>query len=192
MVHSTKQRLLDTGMVMLLERGYHDLGIQALLKATGVPKGSFYHHFESKQDFALAVVDQYMDEVHRALKSCLRDSSRPPLERVRRFFECTREKYRREGYLGCLLGSLGQELAATSEIFRKRIDECLAFVSSSIAACLEEASDELPAGIEAQQLADIILDSWEGAALRTRLSRDSAPLDAVMSYYFGAPAATPC
>ena len=60
MAHATKQRLLDAGLAMLLKHGYNDLGIQALLEATSVPKGSFYHHFRDKEAFALEVVDEYM------------------------------------------------------------------------------------------------------------------------------------
>src|SRR4030042_1682578 len=97
LTHSTKQRLLDAGIAMLLEHGYHDLGIQALLEATRTPKGSFYHHFEDKEDFALQVIDQYMGNVHAGLDACLGDSSRPPLERVRRFFETVQQSDRREG-----------------------------------------------------------------------------------------------
>ena len=113
--HSTKQRLLDAGLAMLLEHGYNDLGIQALLAATGTPKGSFYHHFRDKEDFALQVIDQYMRQVHAGLDACLGDTGRPPLERVRRFFELTQQNYRKEGYMGCLLGGLGQELSGVSE-----------------------------------------------------------------------------
>src|ERR1700737_887992 len=107
LAQSTKQRLLDVGMAMLLRHGYHDLGIQALLAATRTPKGSFYHHFKDKEDFALQVIDQYMQGVHEGLATCLADSARPPLERVRSFFEATAEQYRSEGYMGCLLGGLG-------------------------------------------------------------------------------------
>jgi TetR/AcrR family transcriptional repressor of nem operon len=122
--HPTKQRLLDAGLAMLLEHGYNDLGIQALLAATGTPKGSFYHHFKDKEDFALQVIDQYMRYVHAGLEACLGDRGRPPLQRVRRFFELTRRNYRREGYMGCLLGGLGQELSGVSEVFRRRIEGC--------------------------------------------------------------------
>ena len=110
MTLSTKDRLLDAGLTMILERGYNHLGIQDVLAATGVPKGSFYHHFESKEDFGLQVIDRYMTAVHAGLDECLGDQKVEPLQRVRNFFEATREKYREEGYLGCLLGGLGQEL----------------------------------------------------------------------------------
>ena len=84
-------------MTMLLAHGYNDLGIQALLEATHVPKGSFYHHFKDKEDFALQVLDRYMQGVHASLDTCLGDAACPPLERVRRFFEATQEQYREQG-----------------------------------------------------------------------------------------------
>ena len=52
MSDSTKERMLDAGLSMLLRHGYNDLGVQAVLKQTRMPKGSFYHHFTSKEDFA--------------------------------------------------------------------------------------------------------------------------------------------
>lgn len=186
MVSETKQRLLEAGMAMLLERGYHGLGIQALLEETGIPKGSFYHHFSSKEDFALQVVDLYMKEVHQGLDECLGDTDCPPLERVRGFFEATRDKYREDGYLGCLLGGLGQELSGVSEVFQRKIDWCLSEIAKSVAACLEEARErnELPRDSDPQQLANLLVDCWEGAALRSRLLRDPAPLDAMLDFYF--------
>ncbi|MGK7313031.1 MAG: TetR family transcriptional regulator C-terminal domain-containing protein [Candidatus Longimicrobiales bacterium M2_2A_002] len=187
-MHATKRRLIDAGLALLLERGYNDLGIQALLEETGVPRGSFYHHFSDKEDFALRVVDSYMEQVHTGLDRCLGDASRPPLERVRRFFEETREKYREEGYLGCMLGGLGQELSGVSERFREKIRGCLSSIAGRITPCLEEARErgDLPAGTDCGAMADLLVDCWEGAALRTRLHRDPAPLDAMLDFYFRA------
>ena len=71
-MHTTKQRLIGAGLPLLLKHGYNDLGIQALLAATNVPKGSFYHHFRDKEDFAMQVVDTYMAQVHGGLDMCLR------------------------------------------------------------------------------------------------------------------------
>jgi TetR/AcrR family transcriptional repressor of nem operon len=191
-VHPTKQRLLDAGLAMLLEHGYNDLGIQALLVATGTPKGSFYHHFEDKEDFALQVVDQYMRHVHAGLDACLADESRPPLERVRSFFETTQQHYRDEGYMGCLLGGLGQELSGVSEVFRRTIEECLAAIAERVAVCLEEARQrgDIAADSDARHMASVLVDCWEGAALRSRLRRDAAPLDAMLDFYFRSAVAT--
>ncbi|PTM87759.1 TetR/AcrR family transcriptional regulator [Mycoplana dimorpha] len=70
MSDSAKERMLNARLSMLLRHGFNDLGIKAVLKQTGVPKGSFYHHFASKEDFALQVIGRYMDEVHLALTRC--------------------------------------------------------------------------------------------------------------------------
>jgi len=189
--HATKQRLLDAGLAMLLEHGYHDLGIQALLDATGTPKGSFYHHFEDKEDFALQVIDEYMKNVHAGLDACLGDKRVPPLKRVRGFFELTREHYRREGYMGCLLGGLGQELSGVSEVFRRKVEGCFAEIARRIAVCLEEArkNGEIPVGSDTRQMASLLVDCWEGAALRSRLRGTPAPLTTMLDFYFQAAAA---
>jgi TetR/AcrR family transcriptional repressor of nem operon len=191
-MHTTKQRLLDAGLPLLLEHGYNDLGVQTLLEATGVPKGSFYHHFRDKEDFALQVVDQYMQGVHAGLDASLEDDGASPLERVRGFFEATEHSYRAEGYMGCLLGGLGQELCCASDVFRRRIEECLAAIGDRIADCLAEARrrGEIPADSDPRRLASLLVDCWEGAALRSRLRRDGAPLEAMLDFYFGSALAT--
>jgi TetR/AcrR family transcriptional regulator, transcriptional repressor for nem operon len=188
MAQDTRQRLLDNGLALLLEQGYNHLGIQALLTRTGVPRGSFYHHFESKEDFAFQVVDRYMEAVHAGLDACLGDASLPPLLRVRRFLELSRDKYREEGYFGCLLGGLGQELSGVNDRFRRRIDACLSRIAERFAACFEMAKErgELPADADSRELADLLVDCWEGAALRSRLEREPAPLNAVLDFYFAA------
>ena len=171
---------------MLLKHGYHDLGIQAVLAATHIPKGSFYHHFRDKEDFGLQVINQYMRQVHEGLDACLGDLSRPPMERVRLFFELTQASYREEGYMGCLLGGLGQELSGVSEIFRLKIEECFSAIQQRIAVCLEEARSEgdIPAESDATSMASLLVDCWEGAALRSRLRGDAAPLTAMLDFYF--------
>lgn len=184
-MHSTKQRLIDAGLRMLLEQGYNRLGIQALLDATETPKGSFYHHFRDKEDFALQVIDAYMTNVHAGLDACLLDKKQPPLARIRRFFEMTQEKYRQEGYLGCLMGGLGQELSGVSEVFRRKIDWCLSSIAEQMAKCLSEAQQkgDVPATCDVQEMADLLVNCWEGAALRSRLRRDPASLTAMLDFY---------
>lgn len=185
MTHSTKQRLIEAGLRMLLERGYNNLGIQALLTATETPKGSFYHHFKDKEDFALQVIDAYITQVHAGLDACLEDKELSPLARVRRFFELTQQKYREDGYMGCLLGGLGQELSGVSEVFRRKIEGCFSAIAERMAACLEEARQrgEIPTECDARQMADLLVDCWEGAALRSRLRRNPASLNAMLDFY---------
>lgn len=185
-LHPTKQRLLAVGLPMLLRHGYNDLGMQALLEAARTPKGSFYHHFKDKQDFALQVVNEYMRRVHLVLDECLGDQSRRPLDRVRFFFEAVGESYRQEGYMGCLLGGLGQELSGISETFRSTVERCFTEIAARLAICLEEARrrGDIAADSDPQQMASLLVDCWEGAALRSRLRGSATPLIAMLDFYF--------
>jgi TetR/AcrR family transcriptional repressor of nem operon len=179
-------------MAMLLRHGYHDLGVAALLESTQTPKGSFYHHFKSKEDFGLQAIDFYMADVHAGLDQCLGDASLPPLQRARHFFELSEEKYRTEGYLGCLLGGLGQELSGVSEVFRRKVEQCFAAIERRIAACLQEAIErgELAKETDPRRMAQLLVNCWEGAALRSRLRRDPAPLREMLDFYFTSAAPT--
>src|SRR3546814_5154567 len=104
MAQATRELLLEKGIELLLQHGYNDLGISALLQATRTQKGSFYHHFAFKEDYALQVIDLYMPDVHAGLEQCLGDTTPAPLERIRRFFETSVATYRRTSYLGCMIG----------------------------------------------------------------------------------------
>jgi TetR/AcrR family transcriptional regulator, transcriptional repressor for nem operon len=185
-LHATKRRLLDVGLATLLERGYNATGIQDLLVATSVPKGSFYHHFGSKEDFALQVIDRYVAEVHVLLDQTLGDTDRPPLERIRAFFERMVAMYASQGYLGSLLGLLGQELAAVSTSFRRRIEAAFDGVGRRLAEVIDEARrrGDLPSENDPAQTAALMIDCWEGAAMRSRLTRSAAPLEAALDAAF--------
>jgi TetR/AcrR family transcriptional repressor of nem operon len=187
-LHVTKRRLLDAGLATFLERGYNATGIQDLLVATSVPKGSFYHHFASKEDFALQVVDRYVAEVHALLEQSLADADRTPLERVRHFFDRLLAFYASQGYLGSLLGLLGQELAVASTAFRRRIEEAFDNIARRLAESLEEARarGDLPQDTDPTQTATFMVNTWEGAALRSRLARNAAPLEAALEATFRA------
>ena len=185
LMHSTKERLIGAGLRMLLEHGYNALGIQAVLDETATPKGSFYHHFRDKEDFALQVIETYIAEVHTVLDQCLEDPHLPPLERIRAFFSIVQQKYREEGYMGCLMGGLGQELSGVNENFRKLVERCLSSIAERLSSCLDEARQ---AGLIAQAsdvraMADLLVDCWEGAALRSRLRREPSSLRAMLDFY---------
>lgn len=190
-MHATKQRMIDEGLRMLLQQGYNSLGIQAVLEATGVPKGSFYHHFTDKEDFALQVIDAYVTDVHATLDACVADTTLLPLDRVRSFFAKVEVSYAQDGYLGCLMGGLGQELSGVSEVFRARIDWCFSSIAERLQSCLDAAKAEgtIGAGVDTFRMANLLVDCWEGAALRSRLKRDPAPLASMLEFYLHSVAA---
>jgi len=184
-MHSTKQRLVDEGLRMMLRQGYNSLGVQALLDAASVPKGSFYHHFADKEDFAHQVIDAYTSGVHSALDACVTDTSMPPLERIRAFFRQVEQQYRQEGYLGCLMGGLGQELSGVNDAFRAQIEQCFESIAERLQTCLDAAKTEgsISPFVDTARMSSLLVDCWEGAALRSRLTKSPAPLDAMLDYY---------
>jgi TetR/AcrR family transcriptional repressor of nem operon len=94
--------------------------------------------------------------------------------------------YAAQGYLGSLLGLLGQELAAVNTAFRRRIEGAFDGIARKLAEALEEARrrGDLPAEADPLQTANLMLDGWEGAASRSRLGRSPAPLEAAIEISF--------
>jgi TetR/AcrR family transcriptional repressor of nem operon len=88
--------------------------------------------------------------------------------------------------MGCLLGGLGQELSGVSDVFRRKVEWCFNEIASRIAVCLELArsNGDIPAESDPSMMASLLVDCWEGAALRSRLQGDAAPLTAMLDFYF--------
>lgn len=176
----TREALLRAGTEILTEHGFASTGIDMVLKRVGVPKGSFYHYFESKEDFGAAVIDRYADYFAAKLDRCLLDPRRPPLERVAAFVADARDGMARFEYRrGCLIGNLGQELGALNEAYRLRLEAVFRDWQRRLARCLEaaQAEGELAADADPEALAEFFWIGWEGAVLRAKLVRGAAPLD---------------
>lgn len=175
-------------MQLLLKHGYADLGVATLLEKAGVPKGSFYHHFEGKEDFGLQAIDLYMQGVHGALEAAFGDETRQPLEQIRQFFTLVTAGYKGDGYLGCLLGGLGQELSGISPAFRRKVEHCFGVIARGFEKALVVAKErrQLRDDVEPAELAELLVNCWEGAALRSRLRRSPDPLGQMLDFYFAA------
>jgi len=176
---TTKAALLEAGRRIFLERGYNASGIEAILQTTGVPKGSFYHYFQSKEDFGLQVIDTFSRSFFADLDVYLADESRGPLERLQGFFESRIERLEsQECRNGCLIGKLSQEMADQSEAFRTRLLGVFDGWVDRVARCLEQARrlGEIPSHLDPHELAESWLDCWQGALLRAKIRRDTAPL----------------
>src|SRR4051794_21024007 len=118
----TRDEIIRAGSDLIAASGFGQTGLDKILKKAGVPKGSFYYYFSSKEDFGLAVIDRFAHQMLAVVREQMHNTALPPLERVRSYLEgglkmiggnaCKR---------GCLIGDLGQELAHQNEAFRKRI-----------------------------------------------------------------------
>ncbi|MDV7209768.1 acrylate utilization transcriptional regulator AcuR [Azotobacter beijerinckii] len=176
----TREALIRCGMEMLTEQGFMSTGIDGVLKRIGVPKGSFYHYFDSKEAFGQVVLENYGAYFARKLDRCLLRDDVPPLQRLCDFVEdakvgMTRHQFRR----GCLVGNLGQEVAILPNSFRERLEATLCDWQHRLANCLRLARDsgQLAAGADCEELAAFFWIGWEGAVQRARLVRCTGPLD---------------
>ena len=112
-------------MELLWSKGYNATSVNDIVLAAGVPKGSFYFYFDSKEDFAVKAIDKYFSEVVTPAFNILDDRNTPPKERLLAFYEY-RVKVLKEEMdckMGCLASNLGNEMAEHSEVIRKKIAE---------------------------------------------------------------------
>ncbi|MDX3907449.1 MAG: TetR/AcrR family transcriptional regulator [Pigmentiphaga sp.] len=179
--------LVRCGTEILTEQGFHATGIEEVLKRVGVPKGSFYHYFESKQAFGQAVIDNYAEYFAKKLDRLFGDTSRPPIERLKAFVEeATRAMERYQFQRGCLIGNMGQELAGLNDDFRARLESVLQSWQARVAGVLAQAQDrgQLSADADVNAIAEFFWIGWEGAILRAKLTRSVAPLDRFANLFF--------
>ena len=175
----TKAVLVDAGLHLMLEKGYHHTGIQDVLQAAGVPKGSFYYYFPSKEAFGLKVIAHFAAAYVARLEQYLGDTTQSPLTRLRRHLDETLARFERRGCRGgCLIGNLSQELADQSALFGAQLEAVLSDWRERYARLFREAQavGELRADLDPQQVAEFYLNSFEGAVLRAKVSKSPAPL----------------
>jgi TetR/AcrR family transcriptional repressor of nem operon len=175
----TKSEIISIGTEMISLQGFNATGIDAVLKRAGVPKGSFYHYFGSKEEFGLAVIEQFAERYDKRFDTFLHDEEVTPLNRIRNYLESGRARLAQNRCSkGCLVGNLGQELADQNERFRARLDEIFLSWKERFAACLREAqaAGELAPDLDSGVIAGFILSGWEGAILRAKVMKSPQPL----------------
>ncbi|MFE1553142.1 TetR/AcrR family transcriptional regulator [Streptomyces sp. NPDC058718] len=136
-----RERILTAAKTLMLSRGYSALGVAEICKAAGVPKGSFYYFFASKEELALAVIDEHWT-AQRAEWARALDRDVPPLQGLRRLYDSTADELRAGQrscgtVTGCLLGNLALEMSTGTATVRERLreifDEQVALVAETVA-----------------------------------------------------------
>ena len=176
----TRQHLLDTGHRMMAEKGFTSVGLNEILQTAGVPKGSFYHYFASKEAYGLDVLASYAGYFARRLDRWLLDESLTPLERLAGFVQHSKASMARYGYRrGCMVGNMGQEVSVLPEGFRDALEAIFLDWQKRLRACFDAAkrAGELPVHADSAELAAYFWIGWEGAVLRARLVQSDAPLN---------------
>ena len=172
-----RTRLLNAGGQVVYETGFNASGVQDIVGAADVPKGSFYSYFDSKEAFAAEVLEAYWVSIEHRHGKVMYDARIKPLTRIEKFFGLLAEDHKAHEFkLGCLIGNLSLELANSSTEVRRAVKRILARWEEAIAACLEEAKTrgELPADRDCALIAAVIVESWEGAILRCKVEHSGS------------------
>ena len=188
--------LINIGTIIFTEKGFSITGLDEIVQAAEVPKGSFYYYFNSKEEFAIEVIGNYGRYFARKLERILEDEGKTPLARLKAFTEEASSGMMRFDFKrGCLVGNLGQEMASLEENFRVVLLAVLRDWRVRFAVCLQHAkeSGEIRTPVDATTLAHFFWCAWEGAVLCAKLERSAASLDIVRDVFFNhtlEPAAT--
>jgi TetR/AcrR family transcriptional regulator, transcriptional repressor for nem operon len=175
----TRTLLLRAGVAALTEKGFSATGIDEVLKSVNVPKGSFYHFFDSKEAFGAELITLYNDYFVRKLDQFLLDDSQTPLRRIDAFCLDAERGMERFGFRrGCLVGNLGQEMNTLPEAFRTQLTDVLLDWQARTERCLAaaKATGEISIRSDCARLAAFFWIGWEGAVLRAKLERRAEPL----------------
>jgi TetR/AcrR family transcriptional repressor of nem operon len=184
---STKTQLLDAGIEIMIEKGYNNTGIMEVLQSTGVPKGSFYYYFDSKEDFGLQIINHFDSFYQKKLHESLGDTTKTPMERLIAYCDSTTQSLQQNACRkGCLIGNLSQEMADQSEVFRQRLQEIMVEWRGQFADCIKQGQDagEINAEFDSISIAEYFQSGWSGAVMRAKTMKSTEPLSTFTKIFF--------
>ncbi|MGW5366065.1 TetR family transcriptional regulator C-terminal domain-containing protein [Actinopolymorpha pittospori] len=182
---SMREQIVDAAVERFHARGFNAAGVKDITDTAGVPKGSFYNHFSSKEDLAVVALEKY--GASRRLQD-LEDTSVEPLVRLRRYFEFLREEIvDLKCTRGCLFGDFGAEIVDHSEVIREAVRQSLQRWATALSGAIREAQEAgtISADIDAETMARFILNAWEGALISARSDRSADALNPFFDVVFG-------
>lgn len=173
-----RRRLLAAGLDLVHTHGFAASGVKDITDAAGVPKGSFYAYFSSKEAFAGAILEHYWADIEARLLPILAADG-PSQQRIARFFHALADEHEAGDFLlGCLIGNLSLELGGTSAPVRAELLRILDRWSEALTTCVRSGQDgDIRGDLDAAELAELLIESWEGAALRGKVTRSRTPYD---------------
>lgn len=177
-----KDRLLDQGVSLLLEKGYHATGLKQILDTVQIPKGSFYTYFNSKEQFAAEAIRHYIEPFIQRLSGHLQNPELDGLAALKIYYMELIEEVAKSGFKGgCLLGNLMGEIGDTSSICRDALLDAVERYSNLQRTALERGQQQGTVRLDksAKAMADLMLNGWQGALLRMKVEQSIEPLKAV-------------
>lgn len=177
--------LLDKGMALLWSKGYNATSVNDIVKEAGIPKGSFYFYFDSKEDFAVKAIDRYFSMNFTPAREILENTSISPKQRLLDFHEYRHGilKNEMDCKMGCMASNLGSEMAEHSESIRNAILEKEQLVLSMITDVIREGQEygEIDSSMDAGDIAAFIEDAGKGAMISMKEMKSAYPIDNLMN-----------
>lgn len=180
MKQDTKQKIIQAGAQIIHRKGYNHTGIQEVLKAAGVPKGSFYFYFKNKEDFGLHVIDFFNNMLLEMVEPVINDKSVSPVQRLEKLFDLFIEMFKTLNYTcGCPIGNLSQEMGDLSPAFSAKLTESVKLMVQMYKDILDEAKDkgQINKRINTRETADFIVSSWHGSLIRMKIVKGLESLE---------------
>ena len=176
---NTRDRIIEIGAEIIHRKGFNHTGIQEILNAANVPKGSFYNYFKSKDDFGLQIIDYFLDHFKQIAKETLEDTRVSPLSRIYAFLTAFMEYFESQNYAGgCPIGNLAQEMGDLSPAFREKLSEAIDMMVDAFSHVLAAAQNDykIPESLDINDTASFIIASWHGAIIQMKLVQNLDPL----------------
>ena len=176
---NTRDKIIETGAEIIHRKGFNHTGIQEILNAASVPKGSFYNYFKSKEDFGLQIIDYFTAHFKRIAAQTLEDTRVSPLNRIYRFLTAFMEYFESQNYTGgCPIGNLAQEMGDLSPAFRQKLWEAIDMMIEAYCRVLAAAQKDgkILKNLDIREAASFIVSGWHGAIIQMKLTRSLAPL----------------
>ncbi|MFZ6752459.1 TetR/AcrR family transcriptional regulator [Undibacterium sp. Dicai25W] len=175
----TRERILATGEELISGRGFTALGLSEILSAAAVPKGSFYHYFQSKEGFGVAMLERYFSDYQQRLTLLFNDESMNALQRIMTYFNNWQAMAETsECHKLCLAVKLAAEVADLSEPMRAALSVGMSGITEQIAQAIRSAQIEgsISNKLNALEIAESLYGMWVGASLITKVNRQLRPL----------------
>lgn len=182
---SVREKIVAAAAERFHVLGYNACGVQEIVDAAGVPKGSFYNYFKAKELLAREVLGNYWAD---AGLDILADESIAPLERLRRHFQHIASRYKKFGFEnGCLVPKFMHEVSDSTPLLRADLRRQVALWTARIAEAIREgqADRSISTSIDAETTARFLIESWGGVTGAMKLAASRAPIDDFFSVAFG-------
>ena len=174
---NTREKLLTQGMQFFIRQGFHGTGIKEVVDYVQVPKGSFYNYFESKEQFGAEVIRHYSQWVIGNMSALLNGAEDHALKALQNFFEQEMQRHQ-EVKAGCIIGNLGAEIGASSELCQQAMLEGFQGIKAQFLKMLERGQTQgtIRTDITAEDLADFLVNAYEGALIRMQVEQSLGPI----------------